>query len=272
MLEQNDNYTVSMLHMDGADQSTIFTDSAVGGVGHIWTPSGYAKITTTIGYKFGGAAGYLDQYRSPLYAHLRTPYSSDFDFGTGDFTWDLWVRYGGWDGNGYSGGPGAGFGFGLITVGYIASANNQVSFYLYNKGGGGAQYCHKFVAVVGGVVMASYNTPYVVMSFPTAWMHLAVVRYGTNFYMFINGVAQNLTVTTAIENNSITTAVNEATSIGYCSPASPFPPQLPWDIAGLLDEVRISKGIARRTSNFPVLNAPYQSFTFSPIPTGFLYQ
>jgi hypothetical protein len=70
--------------MDGANNSTTFTDSSL-------TPktvfaNGDAKISTAQS-KFGGSSAYLDGNGD----HLSIPNSSDFEFGSGDFTIEFWA-------------------------------------------------------------------------------------------------------------------------------------------------------------------------------------
>jgi hypothetical protein len=240
-LSGNDGYVVSLLHMDGPNAGTTFTDNARNGA-HTWTASGNASIQTSDSV-FGGASGVFDGTGD----YINTPYSSDFDFDVNDLTWDLWVKW--------LNGPGAGLTVGLITVGYIASSNNRVQFSLLNKGGGGLAYAYQFVAVINGTTAAYYQTPYVANFFPSGWIHLAAVRNGSNFYIFINGVSQNLTVNTAIGTNSITPAVNEGMRIGRLGAITTG------DFWGSMDEVRISKGIARWTSNF---TAPTRAYGIEP--------
>jgi hypothetical protein len=55
----NDSFTKILLHMDGANTSTTFTDSNSGGSAHTWTAAGNAQISTAT-YKFGGASGLFD--------------------------------------------------------------------------------------------------------------------------------------------------------------------------------------------------------------------
>ena len=51
----DDGYTVALLHMDGADTSTTFTDES----GKTWTANGNAQIDTAQSV-FGGASGLFD--------------------------------------------------------------------------------------------------------------------------------------------------------------------------------------------------------------------
>jgi hypothetical protein len=71
--------------MDGADNSTTFTDSSP--TAHTVTRSGDAKISTTQS-QFGGASAYFDGTGD----YLTVANSEAFNFGSGDFTIDCWIR------------------------------------------------------------------------------------------------------------------------------------------------------------------------------------
>jgi hypothetical protein len=221
----NDSYVKSLLHMNGPDSSTTFTDDAAGG-SHTWTAYGNAQIDTAQS-QFGGASGLFDGSGD----YIQTPYSSDFDLGAGDFTWDFRVR---WNVLPTSGQTQC-----LITIGRITDNNNVVTVYLTNVAG---TLRLLFVAIVGGVTKASYQFNWTPVA--GTWYHIAIVRQAWDLLIFIDGTMQTLTVNTAISNNSITLAVNEATTIGRYGGYTSY------DFNGWLDEVRISKGIARWVSNF----------------------
>jgi len=75
------NYTKSLLHFDGTNGSTTFTDES----GKTWTPAGNAQISTAQS-QFGGASGLFDGAGD----YISTPYSADFSI-LGDFTVECWV-------------------------------------------------------------------------------------------------------------------------------------------------------------------------------------
>jgi hypothetical protein len=82
----NDSFTKILLHMDGANGGTTFTDANVGGSAHTWTANSATTSTGTL--KFGTASencgagvGWID-----------TPDSADFTLGSGDFTIDFWFN------------------------------------------------------------------------------------------------------------------------------------------------------------------------------------
>ena len=70
---------VSLLHFDGADGSTTFTDEK----GKVWTPAGNAQIDTSLGYNTGLFDGTGDYITSPAHA--------DWNFGSGDWTVEAWL-------------------------------------------------------------------------------------------------------------------------------------------------------------------------------------
>lgn len=78
-----DIYTKLLLHMNGTDNGTTFTDEC----GKIVTANGNACTKTGV-KKFGTASGYFDGTGD----YLSIPASSDFLF-AGDLTVDFWVRF-----------------------------------------------------------------------------------------------------------------------------------------------------------------------------------
>src|SRR4029077_19618229 len=80
-----DSNTMLLLHCDGADGSTTFTDA-----------SQYAHSVSRVGIKvdtgqskFSGASA---QFTKTSNEEISSPDSSDWDFGSGDFTIDFWMR------------------------------------------------------------------------------------------------------------------------------------------------------------------------------------
>ena len=79
----DDSYTKVLLHMNGTDASTTFTDES----GKTWTANGNAQIDTA-SYKFATGSGLFDGGGD----YIDTPDNADFNFGSGDFTIDLQMR------------------------------------------------------------------------------------------------------------------------------------------------------------------------------------
>lgn len=82
----NDGYTKLLLHCNGPDGSTNFVDDSASH--HTVTAIDNAQLDTSE-KKFGTASGLF----SENYDFLSISDSVDWDFGTGDFTIDFWVRF-----------------------------------------------------------------------------------------------------------------------------------------------------------------------------------
>lgn len=211
-----DEYTKLMLNMNGD-----LIDSSASS--HTITTAGDPVFDSSI-KKFGSHSINLDGSGD----YLVTPDSTDWYFGVGDFTIDCWVYLG----NGatvpiYS------------QIQTTSSNNNRV---MYGYWGGKWNF---FVSTTSIQIDLT-----VVDSAPATneWIHVAVVRSGEDFMFFKNGIQIGTTQTdaSAVQNNT------GSVRIGAVRISSTFPVV----INGRIDEFRISKGIARWTSNFTP-NGPY---------------
>ena len=81
--ETYDSYTKLMLHMEGSGNN--FVDSAAS---KAVTANGNAQMDT-VQYKLGGRSAVFDGSGD----YLSLADSNDWNFGTGDFTIDFWVRF-----------------------------------------------------------------------------------------------------------------------------------------------------------------------------------
>jgi hypothetical protein len=148
-----------LLHFDGTNGSTTFTDSSGNGVAV--TANGNAQISTAQS-KFGGASGYFDGSGDSISFE-------DLQLGTGDFTVEMWFKttstnqYAQLIGN---------EGFSEFYFGWTLLINND--------GFGGGQ-----IAVYrdGGFVVASSSGDWS----DDAWHHIALVRSGSTVTLYIDG-------------------------------------------------------------------------------------
>lgn len=225
----DDAYSVLLMHMNGEDGSSTFTDEA----GHTVTP--YGAVIDTDQYKFGGASGLFDG--SNDYAVISD--SNDFDFGTGDFTIDFWVRFSALDGNSREimqrlDAENEG---GLNRMDLIM-ASNTLQFTAYTDG-------TQIVSVSRSITISAGN-----------WYHVAIVGISGKFRLFLDGVQQGAEVDRANPGDmpysgNIYLGKNQQFGIYW--------------LAGWLDELRISKGIARWSENFTPPTAPYMApVSFTP--------
>ena len=145
-----------MLHQDGADASTTFTDSAASP--NTVTAVGNAQIDTDQSV-FGGASGIYDGTGD----YLTIPDAAWMDVGTGDFTVDFRVRFAS-----------------LVSVNqWFVSRNSSNTFdFRYNT------------AV--GLVVVLQSSSYLQAWSPVinTWYHVAFVRSGGNLFFFVDGVQQ----------------------------------------------------------------------------------
>jgi len=227
---QPDSYTKLLLHMDGVNGSTAFTDSS--GDARTITAYNGAQIKTDR-YKFGGASGAFLAAGDRITVND----SDDWYFGNGDFTIDFWVLF-----------------TDLTELGPFAGQWESYSSYWYiwrEPAANGNKLKIKFA--YGGVVKGEYIMTNDWQPATNIWYHLAFVRNGSSCLIFINGVSQTLTESTSFSTNDVgNLAGTSPVAALFIATESHYGYHI-----GYLDEFRISKGIARWTSNFTPPTAPY---------------
>ncbi len=142
--------------------------------------------------------------------------SSDFTFGTGDFTVEMWIRFSVANKTLFDCRPGA------VNGPYMVASTSSSGVYSVAIGTSGA-----------GIV--TLNSSFALSA--DTWYHMAVSRSGTTAKLFIDGVTQDTkTSSLNITQNSFYLTNNR------------FNAGLRW--VGGIDEVRITKGVARYTADF----------------------
>lgn len=199
-----------LLHFDGTNGSTTFTDNS--SFSRTPTVVGNAQISTAQSV-FGGASGLFDGSGD----YLSFAGSTDWDFGTGDFTIECWIR------------PNT-----ISTLNWILGRGNSsvtgfLDYYVFTDG---ALYTNLYLDG-GGVI--TINSPASSIAANT-WYHTAFVRDGTNFYQYINGVSQG----TPGSSSASSRDGNGATMVvGAFGLGSTFFHN------GYIDDLRITKGTCR---------------------------
>ena len=212
-----DAYTVLMLHLDGANSGTVFPDSSLKNKTMV---RGGTYVTTTGYKKFGTAGGACNQITDCIYVSAATA-DPDFTFGTGDFTVDFWAYPLSVSvGIMYDHRPNAN---GLYPCIYLA-ASNALTYYFNTA-----------AAITGGAVPV--NT----------WSHIALVRASGVTKLYLNGLQTGSSFTDA---NNYPGAANRPVIHNDGYTVNTY-------FAGVLDEVRVSKGIARWTTTFTPSTVPY---------------
>lgn len=241
-----DGYTVLMLHCDGQDGSASFTDSSFSN--HPVTPYGNAQIDTAIS-KFGNAAALFGGNGD----YLSIPSGNDWNFGAGDFTLDLWVRF-----NTMPAPP---------PVNYIPFISREIdgdNYWSFNMLRDDVNsYYLDFQVKASGILQARVlkSTP----AFLTeTWYHVALSRSGDTWKLFRDGTQIGSDYTSSYAIPDLADNMDVAKwKLGVAGGG-------PYYLNGYLDEVRISKGIARWTSNFTPPTEPYSTEPTVPEPATML--
>ena len=229
-----DSNTVLCVHCDGADGSSVFTDSSQ--YNHSLSRTGI-KVDTDQSM-FGGSSAL---FQKVIGNSITTPDSADWNFGSGDFTIDLWVMFSSASGNqcliAQAGSSNAAWQLALL------GGSNKLEFLYYTSGGS-----HSCTVNWS----PSLNT----------WYHVAVVRSGTSLKLYINGANVS---SGGFDMTGVTIRDSpNALLIGETNANS-----MPLD--GWQDEIRISKGVARWTADFTPPTAAYSpgtAGTYDDHPSG----
>ena len=196
------------------------------------TPYGNVQLSTDV-FKNGTGSMFFDGTGD----YLSVTTSPTFNFGTGDFTVEMWVNPTSVNSIrglfATSGGAGAGI------PKFVVLLNSGTPSIHYNGFTNGANiYTTATAAIAAGV-----------------WTHLAFVRTGSTWVWYINGIAAGTG-----SNTSDITFTSQPTYAGYGGETG-FDP-----FNGYIDDFRITKGYARYTQNF---TPPSQSFATQYISTGY---
>jgi RHS repeat-associated protein len=224
VISGNDSYTKLLLHANGPDGSTDFVDSSSSN--HTITPYGDVQIDTAQS-KFGTASVLFDGDGD----YLSVETSDDWNFGSEDFTIDLWVKMIDTPSQCY---PPYCY-YSLVTH-YEGGWNYRTFGIRYNQETD--KYMMYFNIYVDQQPTYIQTDTEVALPIDT-WYHLAVVRQGNYWRFFANGTQVGSTV----ENNINIPPISGVLNIGSRGDGNFY-------FNGWFDEIRVSKGIARWTSDF----------------------
>lgn len=213
---------VVLLHGDGADGGSVFTDSST--YGRTFTRQFGTATTSTSNPKFGTAS--IKELGSDF---LRAAIAPELQVdGVADFTIECWFR------------PlfvGGGVTNPILRVGVAAGASplriliDAAGLLLAAGGASGGSDVFTLTAATALVV--------------DTWNHIALVRSGTTYRLFLNGILQASSSSAVALNTG-----NAFFDVGSNQPASQF-------LNGYIDDFRFTNGTARYTANFSV---PTQAF------------
>lgn len=208
-----DASTALLLHMDGADAATTFTDD--GNTGHTVTANGDAQIDTAY-KKFGTSSGLFDGTGD----YLSIPDHADWNMGTDPFTIDFWFR--------------------------PSDVSDHLAFFEQRVDGSHVTYCYwnqsnkKFIFIVyDGSEIVNIDSDVASLSINT-WYHVAIIRgwagNADDWAWCLNGVEIG----------------TETDADGWSDFAASFDigKLITGQFPGHIEEFRVSKGVARWESNF----------------------
>lgn len=220
--------TVALLHMDGTNGSTTFTDDT----GGTWAANGNAQITTAQSV-FGGASMLLDGNGD----WLQTPTNSNFNFGTSDFTIEARVRISSLANN-----------FQCIFANGTTSFSPPCRFFIV-YGSAAPVVAQRSKFGFGGFLLGTDNA---LMLSTTAvvvdtWYAVAVARQGNTIRLFVDGVLEASASVTGVSFDFS----NTNTRIGSNG----------WDgissnLNGNIDELRVSN-VARYAASYTPASSPF---------------
>jgi hypothetical protein len=212
------------LHCEGADASTTFTDASY--VPNTVTAVGNAQIDTAQ-FKFGSASALFDGTGD----YLTIPNATPLQLQTGDFTIELWVRLNSAAANIIITQHATGTGTYPWRI-WFESATSKFGFNGFASNG-----------------TSSYSMQQTGTSTTGIWYHLAAVRTGNNFLFFVDGAAAG---TSFLASNLFATTATIAFGASNNGIAA---------LNGWLDDIRITKGVARYTGAFTAPTATFDDFT-----------
>jgi len=230
--------TLLLLHCNGANNSTTFTDSSV--FARTVTTNGNAKLTTDQS-KFGGTSAYFDGTGD----YLSLTYSNSFYFPYTDWTIECWFRITALDTTN---------GNALVTIGG-ASGFRCIDLTTYPLNG--KEYVRIMLTTDGTNMLSIYGTTELQAN---TWNHIAAVRYRNTIILFLNGAIERQVPFSGILHGS-----PNAITIGRANVNTNA------DLTGYIDEVRISS-VARYTEAFTPQVAAFDETaadtTFFTTPTS----
>jgi hypothetical protein len=184
---------------------------------------GNAAVSTSV-KKYGAASMYFDGSGD----YLKTVDNPSLDMGSASFTIEGWVYVTATSGSLQT----------LVAKG--TGADNQASYHIalngstwvYYLSGNGSTW-----SIASGVTIGTYTI--------NTWQHIALVRNGSTFTPYLNGVAGTTTTssTALFDSNKPFTAGGDDAGGSL--------------LTGYIDELRVTKGVARYTATFTV---PDQAF------------
>jgi len=217
-----------LLHGDGANGSTTIVDSSPSpktvtafGDAALATPPSYPNSNSTFGnaIAFDGNGDYLS-----------IPHSTDLSFGAGNFTVEMWLYA-----NNLAAEPAIFVHRPAVAARGILSAIDANGSIILLAGDSNDSSWEIITTSAAGIITTG------------AWHHLAITRNGSTWRGWLNGTAVltpgAASFTLDDSGGAFLIGKSDAGSVNYFN--------------GYIDDFRVTKGIARYTSNFTPPTAPF---------------
>ena len=213
-----------LLHGDGTNGSTVITDSS--GSPKAVTAVGNAQISTAIADPFGNSTGVIAFDGTGDYLSINGS-TGLLNFSSADFTVEAWVYVNSIARRNIIGNYSGTVANSSYVLQVLSSGNIESVLYVGNG------------AITRAQASLSAN----------AWTHIASVRNSNTLATYVNGIA---TATAAITPGASINTSSAEIRIG-AEGGGFF-----WN--GYIDDLRITKGVARYTSNFTPPTLPFPDF------------
>jgi Concanavalin A-like lectin/glucanases superfamily len=217
-----------------------------------WQPTGISGAGSRTAKTVTVSGATIDTGQSPSFGtgvgkfvaassqYLSLADSDDWAFGTGNFTIDFWVRFNSFPTTGNH----------MDFYAQSTNASNYVEIGLRRAPDTDLRWV--WSVFTGGTdivgIVSVYPSPDLVLN---TWYHMAYVRSGSTFYLFQDG-----SLITSVTNATAFPDLTSSLWLGAFPDSTNF-------LDGWLDEFRISKGVARWTSNFTPPTTPYTTDAYT---------
>lgn len=212
-----------LMKMDGGDGSAVFVDS--GPLNIPLTAFGTSRQTSSV--KKFGESSYI---ASDKVSSIRSSVIEPFHFGSEDFTIEFWMKN-------------------HVSVGgdsQVILGNWSYGNFGWNVTKANANIIFSYTTTGSNQTFRSFSN---VLS-ALEWRHVAICRHGNTLKLYLNGLehSSSYTITGSIYPSLA------PLSVGNEGPGS----LQPYGLASAdFDELRITKGVARYTENFTVIDKPF---------------
>jgi hypothetical protein len=213
------NNNILLLHMDGVSGSRLFIDNSPTNAQML--TAGFVMIDTAR-FRYGNASAFFN--RSATTSLRTSAIPSVFNLGTGDFTIEGWFFFR--ENN---------IGYQPLMSSYVAG--DQTGWLLTTE----VNHFLNFYSASN----TTWNNTVASTTRPTlsTWTHIAVTRQNGTINIYTSGI--NVTTTRTGGSNPV--RLGNFVAIGHY-PFYPAPAVRTFD--GYIDDIRITKGVARYTTNF----------------------